>query len=116
MLLNGRWTSEAWLVCLCEFKGRRRMVMGPRSWTELLFLDEVIALAAGHRACFFCRREAAETFRDAWAFSKAISVLRAAEADAVLHAERPERGRKQLHPLTARPDKLPDGTVIVAAG
>ena len=58
-LLNRRWTSKAWLVCVCEFKGRRRAVMGSRSWTELFFLDEAIALAAGHRPCFFCRRDAA---------------------------------------------------------
>ena len=115
-LLNRRWTSKAWLVCVCEFKGRRRTVMGSRSWTELFFLDEAIALAAGHRPCFFCRRDAAEAFRDAWAFGRAARVPRAAEIDAVLHAERLDHGRKRLHPLTARPDELPDGTVIAAAG
>ena len=51
--------SKAWLVCSCEYKGRRREVMGRRSWTELFFLDEAVALAAGHRPCFRCRREAA---------------------------------------------------------
>jgi len=51
-LLARRWASKAWLVCLCEFKGRRRAVMGLRSWTELFFLDEAVALAAGHRPCF----------------------------------------------------------------
>jgi hypothetical protein len=115
-LLNRRWTSKAWLVCVCEFKGRRRTVMGARSWTELFFLDETIALAAGHRPCFFCRREAAQAFRDAWAFGKAVSVPRAPEIDAVLHAERLERGRKRLHLIAACPDGLPDGTVIAAAG
>ena len=115
-LLNRRWTSKAWLVCVCEFKGRRRTVMGSRSWTELFFLDEAIALAAGHRPCFFCRRDAARAFRDAWAFDRAVLVPRAAEIDTVLHTERLEHGRKRLHPLTARPDELPDGTVIAAAG
>jgi hypothetical protein len=65
-LLTKRWASKAWLVCSCEYKGRRREVMGRRSWTELFFLDEAVALAAGHRPCFRCRREAAEAFRAAW--------------------------------------------------
>src|SRR6202051_1478894 len=57
-LLKRRWATNAWLTCLCEFEGRRRAVMARRSWTELFFLDEAVALAAGHRPCFFCRREA----------------------------------------------------------
>src|SRR4030088_842899 len=47
-LLNKRWASPAWLICLCEFRGWRREVMGKRSWTELFFLDEATAPAAGH--------------------------------------------------------------------
>jgi|SRR5438132_5036368 len=44
-LLNRRWTSKAWLVCVCEYQDRWRPVMGRRSWTELFFLDEAVALA-----------------------------------------------------------------------
>ena len=66
-LLGRRWTTKAWLVCVLHYKGRRREVMKRRSWTELFFLDEAIALAAGHRPCFFCRRQSAEAFRAAWA-------------------------------------------------
>src|SRR5579872_3040426 len=66
-LLGRRWTTKAWLVCLLHYKGRRREVMSRRSWTELFFLDEAVALAAGHRPCFYCRRQAAEAFRAAWA-------------------------------------------------
>ena len=55
-LLGRRWTTKAWLVCVLDYKGRRRELMGGRSWTELFFLDEAVALAAGHRPCFFCRR------------------------------------------------------------
>jgi hypothetical protein len=55
--LTRRWASRAWLTCLCEFRGWRREVMGGRSWTQLFFLDEATALAAGHRPCFFCRRD-----------------------------------------------------------
>ncbi len=69
-LLNRRWATKAWLVCSCEYKGRRRAVMADRSWTELFFLDEAVALAAGHRPCFVCRREAAERFRDSWTSAK----------------------------------------------
>ena len=56
-LLGRRWTAKAWLVCVLHYKGRQREVMSRRSWTELFFLDEAIALAAGHRPCFYCRRE-----------------------------------------------------------
>jgi hypothetical protein len=114
-LLKKRWASKAWLACLCEFKGRRRTVMGGRSWTELFFLDEAVALAAGHRPCFFCRRAAAEAFRDAWAKSCGRKAL-AAEMDAVLHAERLDHGRKRLHALPSSVEKLPDGAVIAAGG
>src|SRR5437016_14351817 len=114
-LLKKRWASKAWLVCLCEYRGRRRSVMGGRSWTELFFLDEAIALAAGHRPCFFCRRRAADAFRNAWAKGRGESVPRAAEMDAVLHAERLDHGRKRLHALSGRADELPDGVVIAAA-
>jgi hypothetical protein len=114
-LLNRRWASKAWLVCLCEYKGRRRAVMGRRSWTELFFLDEAVALAAGHRPCFFCRRQAAEAFREAWSKGRAAKLPRAAEMDAVLHAERLDRGRKRLHGLSCGMDELPDGIVIADA-
>ena len=62
MLLGRRWTTKAWLVCVLDYKGRRRELMGGRSWTELFFLDEAVALAAGHRPCFFCRRADAQHF------------------------------------------------------
>jgi hypothetical protein len=115
-LLKQRWATKAWLTCLCEFRGRRRDVMARRSWTELFFLDEAVALAAGHRPCFFCRREAAEAFRNAWALARAIGMPRAAEMDAVLHAERLDHGRKRPQALPGPADELPDGSVIAAAG
>ena len=115
-LLKRRWTSKAWLVCVCEFKGRRREVMERRTWTELFFLDEAVALAAGHRPCFFCRRPAAEAFRAAWAKGHAAKPPLASEIDAVLHAERLDRGRKRLHALPGTTDELPDGTIIEVAG
>src|ERR1700681_773192 len=84
-LLKKRWATKAWLICVCEYKGRWREVMGGRSWTELFFLDEAVALAAGHRPCFFCRRQSAEAFRAAWTKARGGEAPPAAEMDAVLH-------------------------------
>src|SRR5262245_48812251 len=56
-----------WIVCVLEFKGRRRNVMTPGHYTELFFLDEATALAAGHRPCAECQRERFTRFRDVWA-------------------------------------------------
>ena len=72
--LTRRWASQAWLTCVCEFRGRRRKVMGGRSWTELFFLDEATALAAGHRPCFYCRRDDANRFRAAGSRAMASAV------------------------------------------
>jgi hypothetical protein len=115
-LLSRRWASKAWLVCLCDFEGRRREVMGGRTWTELFFLDEAVALAAGHRPCFFCRREAAERFRDAWTTAKGGPRPLAAEIDTVLHGERLEGGRKRIHPTSGPFSALPDGAMVLAGG
>ena len=115
-LLGRRWTTKAWLVCVLEYKGRRRELMGGRSWTELFFLDEAVALAAGHRPCFFCRRADAQAFRAAWSKAKGGEAPLAPEIDAVLHEERLDRGRKRVHPISDPVAELPDGAVIVAAG
>jgi hypothetical protein len=115
-LLNRRWASKAWLVCVCDFRGRRREVMGGRSWTELFFLDEAVALAAGHRPCFFCRRDAAGAFRAAWASARGMEKPFAAAMDAVLHRERVAHGRKLIHRIPGPLSELPDGAIIVASG
>ena len=115
-LLGRRWTTKAWLVCVLHYKGRRREVMKRRSWTELFFLDEAIALAAGHRPCFFCRRQSAEAFRAAWATGRGGSVPLVHEMDAQLHTERLACGRKRVHAIPGPVGKLPDGAVISAAG
>src|SRR5262249_30089580 len=60
-LTGRRWVSRQWICCVLAFKGRRRDVWG-RYYTELFFLDEVTAFAAGHRPCFECRRKDAERF------------------------------------------------------
>ncbi|MFL6790981.1 MAG: hypothetical protein ACJ8EE_07410 [Bradyrhizobium sp.] len=111
-LLKKRWASQAWLVCLCEFRGRRREVMGGRSWTELFFLDEATALAAGHRPCFYCRRDDANRFRAAWQQGNRVANVRARDLDAMLHRERLAGGKKRLHPLLVPLEKLPDGAMV----
>lgn len=115
-LLGKRWATKAWIICECAYKDRRRVVMGGRSWTELFFLDEAIALAAGHRPCFFCRRGAAERFRQCWASEKGGARPSAGEMDVVLHGERLDRRQKRLHPITAPLAALPDGAVVAAGG
>jgi len=113
-LLARRWASQAWLTCVCEFRGRRREVMGARSWTELFFLDEATAFAAGHRPCFFCRRDDANRFRAAWEQGNGVTHVHARDIDAVLHRERLEGGKKRLHALPMPLEKLPDGAMLQA--
>jgi hypothetical protein len=111
-LLSKRWASQAWITCLCEFRGWRRKVMGGRSWTELFFLDEATAFAAGHRPCFFCRRDDANRFRAAWEVGNGGAKILARDIDTVLHRERLVGGKKRLHALTMPLDELPDGAML----
>jgi hypothetical protein len=115
-LLKRRWSTRAWITCVCEFRGWRRDVMARRSWTELFFLDEATALAAGHRPCFFCRRDDANRFRAAWAAGNAVPSPRATEMDDVLHGERLDGRVKRLHPLTETMNTLPDGAMVQVDG
>ncbi|MBR0792796.1 hypothetical protein JQ631_27295 [Bradyrhizobium manausense] len=111
-LLKKRWSSPAWITCLCEFRGWRRPVMARRSWTELFFLDEATSFAAGHRPCFFCRRDDANRFRAAWKAGNGASDVSAKAMDAVLHRERLDRGKKRLHALPVPLAQLPDGAML----
>ncbi|ABD88696.1 hypothetical protein [Rhodopseudomonas palustris] len=113
-LLNRRWSSAAWITCVCDFRGRRRDVMATPSWTELFFLDEATALAAGHRPCFLCRREDAEKFRDAWQRGNGVARADAKDIDAALHAERLAGRAKRLHPLPCAIEELSDGAMLQA--
>jgi hypothetical protein len=114
--LTRRWAGKAWLTCVCEFRGRRREVMGGRNWTELFFLDEATAFAAGHRPCFYCRRDDANRFRAAWEAGNGVSGMLARDIDAVLHRERLDRGRKRLHALPDPVERLPDGAMVALDG
>ncbi|MFC5584362.1 hypothetical protein ACFPOD_04500 [Nitratireductor kimnyeongensis] len=120
-LLRRRWTTKAWIICVCEFRGRRREVMGRNSpkgragWTELFFLDEVTALAAGHRPCFFCRREAAMDFLSSVREVMKDQALKAPDVDEILHGQRlAATGKTQ--PIAAETLRdLPDGSMIALA-
>ena len=107
-----RWASKQWICCALDFRGRQRAVWGD-SYTELFFLDEVTALAAGHRPCFECRRADAIAFAQAWGRANRTTP-RAAEMDAILHAERLVGGAKGTHLCNV--DALRDGAMIVLEG
>jgi hypothetical protein len=113
------WQVKRWLICRLEFKGRHRAVMTPNRYTELFFLDEVTALAAGHRPCFECRRARFLAFRDAWAAGNYGAVppetVKAGTIDDRLHAERVGPGRTK-QTFTANPDDLPDGVFVMSGG
>jgi hypothetical protein len=102
-----RWTSKQWICCKLEFNNRHRVVWGD-SYTELFFLDEVTAFAAGHRPCFECRRKDAEHF--ALLFAGKKKRASAPAMDAVLHAERLVGAAKRAH--VRKLDTLPDGAMI----
>lgn len=106
-----RWTSKQWICCRLEFNNRHRTVWGD-SYSELFFLDEVTALAAGHRPCFECRRQDAERF--AALFARGRARARAAAMDDTLHRERLDGKSKRLHRREI--DTLPDGAMIAFDG
>lgn len=117
-LLKRRWTTRAWIVCVCAFKGRRRAVMGRNApsggagWTELFFLDEVTALAAGHRPCLYCRRAAARDFMDRFATAAGLHAPRVADLDGRLHAERCASGGARRSISGEAAYSLPDGAMV----
>jgi hypothetical protein len=101
-----RWTHPHWISCTLDWKGTRRTPMSPGTWTELFFLDEAVALAAGHRPCALCRRPAFRAFQVAWGGAPAP------EIDRALHAARVTPGRSQRRHLAPAAD-LPDGSMIL---
>ena len=104
--VRGRpWASRQWICCVLAFKGRRHDVWG-RGFTDLFFLDEVTAFAAGHRPCFECRRADALAFQAAWADTR----VSAPDMDRALHAERLDGRAKRMH--RQRAADLPDGAML----
>ncbi len=111
-LRRRRWVSRQWISCKLEFNGRRRQVMSPNRYTELFFLDEATALAAGHRPCFECRRQEFLWFAGLWAKAQGRDGrATATEMDDVLHPERvASDGAKVV--WQAPSDSLPSGSFV----
>lgn len=87
------WRHKAWIICSLDFKGRKREVFSPNSYSELFFLDEATALSAGHRPCGECRKDRFDEFKAAWIevndYKTSPPVK---QLDKQLHAERAIRG------------------------
>lgn len=120
-LLKRRWTTRAWIICTLDHpRGVKREPMGRNApsggagWTELFFLDEATALAAGHRPCFYCRRAAAEAFRRCFAEGNRLDDASAPAIDAILHRQRlaPSPGALSAEEI----EDLPDGAMVAASG
>lgn len=120
-LLKRRWTTKAWIICDCGFKGRKREVFGRNArsgsagWTNLFFLDEVTALTAGHRPCFECRRIEAKAFAAAFA-DVAGHRVSARAMDEVLHSQRLAAGNAPAAIDLSDIGTLPDGAMVDIAG
>jgi hypothetical protein len=114
--IRRRYNGKRWIACRLEFRGwLRKPLLQPGRFTELFFLDEATALAAGHRPCALCRRDDYVRFCATW--NEIHPAARGAdEIDAQLHAERVAPGtRTQLH-TTARLGELPDGAFVIQGG
>ena len=103
-----RWRHKAWIICVLRHKNWHRDVMQPGNYTELFFLDEAVALAAGHRPCALCRRRAYDAYRDAAGFKDTAKAM-----DDDLHAARaiPRRFEQRRHAMDIR--ALPNGAIIL---
>ena len=109
---KARWKHKAWITCVLDFRGRYSEPMPKGRYTRLFFLDEAVALAAGHRPCYECRRADFHTYLDHWVSAHKTSKPRAGQVDTVLHAERVNpKTRKQITTLK-RLDQIPNGAFI----
>jgi hypothetical protein len=101
---------KAWVACALDFRGRKREIMAPGSYTELFFLDEATAFSAGHRPCGTCRKDALSAFRKCWREAKGLdsdAPVNLKDVDIILHNERLAES-----PRTARLETLPGGTMV----
>ena len=86
--------------------------MRPGLFTELFFLDEATAMAAGHRPCFECRRPDAERYASLWNQAHHQPGRASAPAmDLRLHAERIDAQHAKIT-YRDRLENLPDGTIV----
>jgi hypothetical protein len=110
--LRRDWQVRRWIACRLEFRGRHRDILQPRRWTELFFLDEATALAAGHRPCAECRNADFRRWQRAWAAAHPDAAISAGAIDRALHADRltAERAKRTF---TAPLGELPTGTMVL---
>ena len=109
--IRPRHPTRRWIACRLEFRGwHRGPLLQPGRFTELFFLDEATALAAGHRPCAECRREDYRRWQAAWPGDDA----HADAIDLVLHADRLDGGAKRTY--DARLGELPDGVMVERGG
>lgn len=113
--------GNLWITCVREFRGRRVGLARPGRWTPVFFLDDAVALAAGHRPCGECRHHDYRAYRDAVAAGLGTAV-RAGDLNRRLAHERLHRSGRGLvraadrRTWTGRAAHLPDGTVVLAGG
>lgn len=111
--------GSLWIICVTEFRGWRHPLDQPHRWTPLFFLDDAVALAAGHRPCAFCRKDAYRSYRDALTTALGRDEpIRAFEINALLNFERLRRGRglsraSDRRLWTADLNDLPDGSIVI---
>jgi hypothetical protein len=114
--IRRRYAGRRWIACQLEFRGwRREPLLQPGRFTELFFLDEATALAAGHRPCALCRRADYERFVELWSEINPQVHTGADTIDARLHEERLTKVHGQRHHDTRLRD-LPDGTFVLLDG
>jgi hypothetical protein len=107
-----RYKSRRWITCVLEFRGRYRVVMSPNRYTELFFLDEAVAFAAGHRPCAECRRERYNAFKGAWQLAHRLDKPPfAEEMDVELHRARIGADKEKVTYEAVLRD-LPDGCLV----
>jgi hypothetical protein len=110
------FATRRWIACRLEFRGwHRGPLLQPGRFTELFFLDEATALAAGHRPCALCRRADYDRLLAVWR-ELHPGETGADAIDARLHDERLVRGTRERRLHEAAPDDLPDGTFVVEEG
>lgn len=106
------WVNKRWLVCVTDDLGPPETFMAPGHHTELFFLDEATALAAGQRPCFQCRKADFARFIDLFDQVRPLTSPRAPAMDEILHAERLTPSGDRVV-FTAEVADLPDGTFVL---